>query len=77
MKKEFIKNVLDIEVNGFTGSIRYVVREMNDVIHEDGFASIEQRIIEDVTMSSQEIEEEGGHSEIINQLKECYAPLDI
>ena len=77
MEKQFIKNVLDIEVNGFTGAIRYVVREMYDLIHEDGFASIEQKDIEDVTMTREEIKEEGGHQEIINQLKECYAPLSI
>lgn len=77
MEKQFIKNVLDIEVNGFTGAIRYVVREMYDLIHEDGFASIEQKDIEDVTMTREEIKEEGGYQEVINQLKECYAPLSI
>lgn len=77
MEKQFIKNVLDIEVNGFTGAIRYVVREMFDVIDKDGFGIIEQKVIEDVTMTREEIKEEGGHQEIINQLKECYAPLSI
>lgn len=51
MEKQFIKNVLDIEVNGFTGAIRYVVREMFDVIDKDGFGIIEQKVIEDVTMT--------------------------
>lgn len=77
MEKQFIKNVLDIEVNGFTGAIRYVVREMYDLIHEDGFESIEQKVIEDVTMTREEIKEEGGYQEVINQFKECYAPLSI
>lgn len=77
MEKQFIKNVLDIEVNGFTGAIRYVVREMYDLIHEDGFVSIEQKVIEDVTMTREEIKEEGGYQEVINQFKECYAPLSI
>ena len=43
MEKQFIRNVLDIEVNGFTGAVRYIVKSMYDVIHEDGFASIEQK----------------------------------
>ncbi len=77
MKKQFIKNVLEIEINGFTGSIRYVVKEMNDVVNDDGFASLEQKTIEDVTMSRSEIKSEGGHQEIINQLKELYAPLEV
>ncbi len=76
MEKEFIRNVLDIDVNGFTGTTRYVVSAMYDVIHEDEdgstWASIESKIIEDVTMTSQMIEEEGGHAAIVEQLKELY-----
>lgn len=45
---------------------------MYDVIHEDGVASIEQKIIEDVTMSRQEIKEEGGNQAIVEELKELY-----
>jgi hypothetical protein len=72
MEKQFVRNVLDIEVNGFTGAVRYIVKSMYDVIHEDGFASIEQKNIEDVTMSRQEIKEEGGHQVIVEELKELY-----
>ena len=77
MEKQFIKNVLDIEVNGFTGAIRYVVREMFNVIDKEEFGNIEQKVIEDVTMTREEIKEEGGYQEVINQFKECYAPLSI
>ena len=55
-----------------TGAVRYIVKSMYDVIHEDGFASIEQKNIEDVTMSRQEIKEEGGHQVIVEELKELY-----
>lgn len=72
MEKQFIRNALDIEVNGFTGAVRYIVTSMYDVIHEDGVASIEQKIIEDVTMSRQEIKEEGGNQAIVEELKELY-----
>lgn len=72
MEKQFIRNVLDIEANGFTGAVRYIVTSMYDVIHEDGVASIEQKIIEDVTMSRQEIKEEGGNQAIVEELKELY-----
>ena len=44
MEKQFIKNVLDIEVNGFTGAIRYVVREMFNVIDKEGFGNIEKKL---------------------------------
>lgn len=75
MRKQFIKNVLDTEVDGFACTIRYIVRAMYDVIDADGFATIEQKIIEDVTFTSEEIEEEGGQVKILEDLKECYAPL--
>lgn len=48
---------------------------MYNVIDDDGFATIEQKVIEDVTLSDQEIEEEGGASKVLEDLKECYAPL--
>lgn len=43
MRKQFIKNVLDTEVDGFACTIRYIVRAMYDVIDADGFATIEQK----------------------------------
>lgn len=75
MRKEFIKNVLDVEVNGFACTVRYIVRAMYNVIDNDGFAMIEQKVIEDVTLSDAEIEEEGGVFKILEDLKECYDPL--
>lgn len=75
MRKEFIKNVLDVEVNGFACTVRYIVRAMYNVIDDDRFATIEQKVIEDVTLSDAEIEEEGGASKVLEDLKECYAPL--
>lgn len=75
MRKEFIKNVLDVEVNGFACTVRYIVSAMYNVIDDDGFATIEQKIVEDVTFSSDQLEKEGGTSKVLEDLKECYAPL--
>ncbi len=75
MRKEFVKNYLDVEVNGFTCTVRYIVRAMYNVVDDDGFATLEQKIIEDVTLTSKEIEEEGGHAKVLEQFKQCYAPL--
>ena len=75
MRKEFVKNYLDVEVNGFACTVRYIVRAMYNVIDDDGFATLEQKVIEDVTLTSEEIEKEGGCANVIEQLKECYAPL--
>jgi hypothetical protein len=40
MRKEFIKNVLDVEVDGFACTVRYIVRAMYDIVGADGFATI-------------------------------------
>lgn len=75
MRKEFIKNVLDTEVNGFACTVRYIVRAMYDVIDDDGFATIEQKIVADVTFSCEELDKKGGISKVLEDFKERYAPL--
>jgi hypothetical protein len=72
MERELIKTVLDFEVNGFTGAVTYIVTEMYNVMHEDGFTSIDFKEVENVTFSRDEIIAEGGSEEIKRQLKECY-----
>ena len=72
MKEIFIKNVLDVEVDGLRGINRYVVKAMYDEIQEEGYATIKYRTIEDITLTWSEIEEEGGIAEINRQLKEIY-----
>ncbi len=36
MCKEFIKNVLDVEVDGFACTVRYIVRAMYDIVGAEG-----------------------------------------
>lgn len=71
----FIKNVLDVQVDGLRGINRYVIRSMWDVKQEDErgvWYKLVQRVIEDITYTWDEIEQEGGIAEINKQLKECY-----
>ena len=39
--KKLIRNVLDVDVDGWKGVNHYTVKAMYDVIAEDGFATIE------------------------------------
>ena len=71
-KEIFIKNILDVDVDGLRQRNRYVVRAMYDVKQPDGYYKLVQRVIEDVTMTWDEIEEEGGVAEVNKQLRECY-----
>jgi len=72
MKLEFIKYVLNIEVDGLRGLNHYTIKAMYDQIDKDNFATIIFKIIDDWKMTWKEIEEEGGISEINKDLKECY-----
>lgn len=75
MKKEnFIGNTLTVEK--LAGANRYIVTATYEAVQEDGSFELIDRVIEDITMSSQEIEEEGGLEEISRQLEECYNLID-
>lgn len=71
-KEIFIRNVLNVDVDGLRHRNRYVVKAMYDVEQPDGYYKLVQRVIEDVTMTWDEIEEEGGVAEVNKQLRECY-----
>lgn len=72
MKLEFIKNVLNIDVDGLRGINHYVIKAMYDKIDEDNFATTVFKLIDEFDLSWKEIEEKGGIEEINKQLKERY-----
>lgn len=72
MKLQFIKNVLNVSVDGLRGINHYVVKAMYNEIDSDGFANIVYKLIDEWDMTWKEIEEEGGISAINKDLKECY-----
>lgn len=74
-KKEFIKNIIEIDVDAFRGVNHYVVVSMYDVKKEDErgtYWDIEQEIIEDLEMTWEEIEKYGGVAVINKEFEECY-----
>ena len=42
MQKEFIRNFLDVEVDGFNYTVRYIIRAMYDVVDAEGFSTLKQ-----------------------------------
>ncbi|MFE5473855.1 hypothetical protein [Bacillus safensis] len=63
--KEFIKNVLDVDVDAVKGTVKYTISEMYDEIDEEGVAEIKFKLIDEFTMTFNEIkkkEELQGHS---------------
>lgn len=68
----FIKNILEIDIDSINQTNRYIVRSVYDVVDNEGFADIEQKVIEDLTMTWQDIKEEGGIAEVNRELQRCY-----
>ncbi|HBI04305.1 MAG TPA: hypothetical protein DDY49_09790 [Paenibacillaceae bacterium] len=65
MKEKTIKRTLDVDVDGLKGIVKYVIKEMYDLIDDEGFATIKFRPIDEFTMTFSEIEEKEktlGHS---------------
>lgn len=57
-KEEVIKRTLDVDVDGLKGTVKYTIKEMYDLIHPEGYATIKHRLIDEFTMTWDEIEEE-------------------
>ncbi len=65
MTKETIKRILDVDIDGLKGTVKYTIKEMYDLIDEEGYADIEFRLIDEFTMTFSEISEQEksqGHS---------------
>lgn len=75
MKKELIKNIANIETNGFTLVSTITVYAMYDVFYKDEngeYAEIESEVIDKFEMSKKGIEKDGGLQQLIKDLEECY-----
>ena len=72
MRLEFIKNILDVKVDGLAGVNHYTVKAMYDEIDSEGFATITYKTIDKFDMTWKEIEEKGGVGAVNKDLKERY-----
>ena len=72
MKMKFIKNVLEVEVDGLRGNNHYVVKGMYDQIDNDGIATIVFKLVDEFNYTWDEIERDGGIAQVNKDLKECY-----
>ena len=65
MTEQIIKRVLDVDVDGLKGTVKYTIKEMYDLVNEEGYGEIKFRLIDEFTMTFNEISEEEseqGHS---------------
>lgn len=74
-KANFIRNILDTEVDGLRGVNRYRVTAMYNEHHEDNgkqWASVESEVIDEFDLSWDEIEQRGGVGSIIEEICKKY-----
>lgn len=73
---EFIRNVLDINVDGLRGVNHYTIKAMYNkfLLNEDGeeYAVIEHVLLDEFDYTWDEIERDGGIAQVNRDLKECY-----
>lgn len=72
LERIFIKNWLSVDVDGLRGVNRYRIYAMYDEEQSNGRYELKNTLIEDLEMTWEEIEKEGGIHEINKQLKECW-----
>lgn len=70
---EFIKNVLDVDVDGAREVNTYTVKAMYDKVDLDGFASVVLKPVAKFSLSWQEIEEAGGIAQMNSLIKKRFA----
>lgn len=75
MKREFIRNVVDVDVDGLRGVNHYTIKAMYNEIREDGrgsYAAIVFELLDEFDYTWQEIERDGGICQVNEDLKEAY-----
>ena len=73
---EFIKNVVDVDVDGINQVNHYRISAMYNEIHVDEngkeWADITFKVVDEFDYTWDEIERDGGIAQVNKDLKECY-----
>lgn len=72
LKRKFIKNVIDVDVDPLNGVNTYTIKAMYDQDQEGGYATIEHELVDTFDISWEEIERDGGIVQVNQDLRECY-----
>lgn len=78
MTEKTIKRILDVDVDGLKGVVKYTIKEMYDIIDDEGFATIDFRTIDEFAMTFNEISKEEsiqGHS-MKSEIYEAYGIME-
>lgn len=72
MTKTFLKNVLDVDVNGMTGEITYTIYAEHLEVDDEGYGSNVLEKIDKLFYTPRMMEHDGGLPQVLKDLKECY-----
>lgn len=77
IKREFIGNTVNVDVDGLKGINRYKVKACYEVTYRDErgeFAKTEFKDVDNFSLTWREIEEDEGISQVSMDLAEAYGP---
>ena len=76
MDEKHIKYLMEVKVDGLRGINTYTIKEAYDKAEDDGndykYYSYNERVINEFTMTWEEIEKSGGVGKVNAQLRERY-----
>lgn len=72
MELEFLRNVMDVDVDAMQEVNTYTIKAMYNKVDKDGFAAVTHKLINKIKLTWNEIEEKGGVVEINRELRERY-----
>lgn len=76
LPREFIKNILDTDVDAFKQTNIYRIYAMYNVVYEDESASIEQILIDEIIYTWKDLELDGGLEIVLGEIKKEYKIKD-
>lgn len=68
----FIKNILEVDVDGLKGINHYTIKAMYNKIDEEGYAKLTHKLVDEFDYTWDEIEREGGIAQVNKDFKETY-----
>lgn len=68
----FIKNVIEVDVDGLKGVNHYTIKAMYNKIDNEGYAILTHKLIDEFDYSWDDIEKDGGIAQVNKDFKETY-----
>jgi hypothetical protein len=68
----FIKNIMEVDVDGLKGINHYTIKAQYNKIDNEGYATLTHKLIDEFDYTWDEIERDGGIAQVNKDFKETY-----